>query len=116
MCIRDRYRERVNRYIMEHRSDTLAIHKLTQNIPLSRGDYTELEDVYKRQIVHCYNKIVILSPKSRDAKRLQLANIQEERMVTGAIKNKVDKIWTDIWAGGITNPLTLSLIHISAEP
>ena len=43
------YRERVNRYIMEHRSDTLAIHKLTQNIPLSRGDYTELEDVYKRQ-------------------------------------------------------------------
>ena len=21
-------------------------------------------------------------------------------MVTGAIKNKVDKIWTDIWAGG----------------
>ena len=28
-------------------------------------------------------------------------------MVTGAIKNKIDKIWTDIWAGGITNPLTL---------
>ena len=28
-------------------------------------------------------------------------------MVTGAIKNKVDKIWTDIWAGGITNPLTV---------
>ena len=26
-------------------------------------------------------------------------------MITGAIKNKVDKIWTDIWAGGITNPL-----------
>ena len=25
-------------------------------------------------------------------------------MITGAIKNKVDKIWTDIWAGGITNP------------
>ena len=24
-----------------------------------------------------------------------------------AIKNKVDKIWTDIWAGGITNPLTV---------
>ena len=74
-------------------------------------------------IVHCYNKIVVLSPKIQDAKRLRLANIQEERMVTGAIKNKVDKIWTDIWAGGITNPLTvieqltylmfiLSLIHI----
>lgn len=28
-------------------------------------------------------------------------------MVTGAIRNKVDKIWTDIWAGGITNPLTV---------
>ena len=50
---------------------------------------------------------MILSPKIRDAKRLRLANIQEERMVTGAIKNKVDKIWTDIWAGGITNPLTV---------
>lgn len=28
-------------------------------------------------------------------------------MVTGVIKSKVDKIWTDIWAGGITNPLTV---------
>ena len=28
-------------------------------------------------------------------------------MITGAIKNKVDKIWTDIWAGGIANPLTV---------
>ena len=28
-------------------------------------------------------------------------------MITGAIKNKMDKIWTDIWAGGITNPLTV---------
>ena len=26
-------------------------------------------------------------------------------MITGTIKNKVDKIWTDIWAGGLTNPL-----------
>ena len=26
-------------------------------------------------------------------------------MVTSVIKNKVDKIWTDIWAVGITNPL-----------
>lgn len=26
-------------------------------------------------------------------------------MITGVIKNKIDKIWTDIWAGGITNPL-----------
>ena len=28
-------------------------------------------------------------------------------MITGTIRNKVDKIWTDIWAGGITNPLTV---------
>ena len=28
-------------------------------------------------------------------------------MITGVIKNKVDKIWTDIWAGGIANPLTV---------
>lgn len=26
-------------------------------------------------------------------------------MITGEIKNKVDKIWTDIWSGGITNPM-----------
>jgi len=25
-------------------------------------------------------------------------------MITGEVKNKVDKIWTDIWAGGISNP------------
>lgn len=29
------------------------------------------------------------------------------KMVTGVIKNKIDKICTDIWAGGITNPLTV---------
>ncbi len=28
-------------------------------------------------------------------------------MITGAVKNKIDKIWTDIWAGGITNPITV---------
>lgn len=28
-------------------------------------------------------------------------------MITGEIKNKVDRIWTDIWAGGMTNPLTV---------
>jgi type I restriction enzyme M protein len=28
-------------------------------------------------------------------------------MLTGEIRNKVDKIWTDIWAGGITNPITV---------
>ena len=28
-------------------------------------------------------------------------------MVVGDVKSKVDKIWTDMWAGGITNPLTV---------
>lgn len=28
-------------------------------------------------------------------------------MITGEIKNKIDQIWTDIWAGGITQPLTV---------
>lgn len=28
-------------------------------------------------------------------------------MITGEICNKIDKIWTDMWAGGITNPLTV---------
>ncbi len=28
-------------------------------------------------------------------------------MITGKIKTKIDKIWTDMWAGGITNPLTV---------
>lgn len=26
-------------------------------------------------------------------------------MITGEIKNKVDKIWTDIWSSGLTNPM-----------
>ena len=28
-------------------------------------------------------------------------------MITGTIKNKVDAIWTDLWASGTTNPLTV---------
>lgn len=28
-------------------------------------------------------------------------------MLTGEIRNKVDKIWSDIWAGGIANPITV---------
>lgn len=38
------YRAKVNRYVNEH-GDTLAIHKLTHNIPLSAGDYQELEHI-----------------------------------------------------------------------
>ncbi|TBL68362.1 type I restriction-modification system subunit M [Paenibacillus thalictri] len=28
-------------------------------------------------------------------------------MLTGEVRNKIDKIWSDIWAGGISNPLTV---------
>ncbi|MFI3242262.1 MAG: class I SAM-dependent DNA methyltransferase [Alphaproteobacteria bacterium] len=28
-------------------------------------------------------------------------------MITGIVKNKIDKIWQDIWAGGMTNPITV---------
>ena len=38
------YRAKVNRYINEH-GDTMVIYKLTHNIPLSSGDYQELEHV-----------------------------------------------------------------------
>ncbi len=26
-------------------------------------------------------------------------------MITGDLKNKIDKIWETFWTGGITNPL-----------
>lgn len=32
---------------------------------------------------------------------------RKRQLITGTIKNKIDKIWTDIWAGGLTNPLTV---------
>lgn len=41
----ENYRDKVNRYVNEH-GNTLAIHKLTHNIPLSSGDYQELERVF----------------------------------------------------------------------
>ncbi len=28
-------------------------------------------------------------------------------MLTGTVRNKIDKIWLDIFAGGITNPITV---------
>ena len=28
-------------------------------------------------------------------------------MITGTIKNKIDKIWKDIWASGLTQPITV---------
>lgn len=43
------YKDKVNRYINEH-GNTLAIHKLTHNIPLSKGDYQELERVFTSEL------------------------------------------------------------------
>lgn len=43
------YRSKVNRYVNEH-GDTLAIYKLTHNIPLARGDYQELERVLTSEL------------------------------------------------------------------
>ena len=28
-------------------------------------------------------------------------------MITGALRNRIDSLWTDFWTGGITNPLTV---------
>ena len=43
------YRAKINRYVNEH-GHTLAIHKLTHNIPLSPGDYQELERVLTSEL------------------------------------------------------------------
>ena len=28
-------------------------------------------------------------------------------MITGMLRNQIDKLWTEFWTGGITNPLTV---------
>ena len=43
------YRAKVNRYVNEH-GNTLAIYKLTHNLPLSHGDYQELERVLTSEL------------------------------------------------------------------
>lgn len=43
------YRKKVNRYVTEH-EDSVAIHKLTHNIPLTAGDYAELERVFTEEL------------------------------------------------------------------
>lgn len=43
------YRAKVNRYVNEH-GNTLAIYKLTHNIPLSSGDYSELERILTEEL------------------------------------------------------------------
>ena len=45
----ENYRDKVNRYIGEH-GDTLAIHKLTNNIQLTQGDYIELERILTQEL------------------------------------------------------------------
>ena len=43
------YKKKVNRYIGEH-GNTMAIHKLTHNIPLTKGDYQELERILTSEL------------------------------------------------------------------
>ena len=43
------YRMKVNRYIEEHKN-TLAIHNLTHNIPLTQKDYEELERIFTQEL------------------------------------------------------------------
>ena len=43
------HEKKVNRYVEEHRN-TLAIHNLTHNIPLTRKDYEELERVFTQEL------------------------------------------------------------------
>lgn len=43
------YKKKVNRYVNEH-GNAMAIHKLTHNIPLTEGDYKELERVLTQEL------------------------------------------------------------------
>ena len=43
------YQKKVNRYVNEH-SNSTAIHKLTHNIPMTAGDYAELERVLTEEL------------------------------------------------------------------
>lgn len=43
------YKKKVNRYVNEH-TNLIAIHKLTHNIPLTAGDYAELERVLTQEL------------------------------------------------------------------
>ena len=45
----ENYRAKVNRYVNEH-GNTMAIYKLTHNIPLAVGDYQELERVLTSEL------------------------------------------------------------------
>ena len=43
------YKKKVNRYIVEN-GNSIAIHKLTHNIPLSAADYSELQRVFTKEL------------------------------------------------------------------
>ncbi len=43
------YKKKVNRYINEH-NNSIVIHKLTHNVPMTTGDYTELERVLTEEL------------------------------------------------------------------
>jgi type I restriction enzyme R subunit len=43
------YKAKVSRYVSDHR-DALAIYKLTHNVPLSSGDYSELERILTTEL------------------------------------------------------------------
>ena len=43
------YRKKVNRYVEEHKNDTV-IYKLNHNLPLSKGDYEELERILTQEL------------------------------------------------------------------
>ena len=45
--------------------------------------------------------------RSVERKVMTLNKKELRSMLTGEVRNKVDKIWSDIWAGGISNPLTV---------
>jgi type I restriction enzyme M protein len=45
--------------------------------------------------------------RARRAVPQQWARAREKIMITGELKNKVDRIWDTLWSGGISNPLSV---------
>ena len=44
------YKMKVNRYVEEHKNSTMAIYKLQRNLPLTVGDFEELERVFTSEL------------------------------------------------------------------
>ena len=45
---------------------------------------------------------------SRSSSRSEPPEARDRRgMITGQLRNQIDKLWTEFWTGGITNPLTV---------